>query len=68
MVGSCVAGGRAWQEKRQLQRVVRILLECILVNSAFTLQTTRQRVRQTDTHKLGQNAIGICVGVCLCAV
>ena len=27
---ACMAGGHAWQEKRSLQRVVRILLECIL--------------------------------------
>ena len=31
--GACVAGGHAWQERRPLQRVVRILLECILVCS-----------------------------------
>ena len=43
VVGACVAGGmsdsgvcvvgwgQVWQEKRQLQRAVRILLECILV-------------------------------------
>ena len=30
--GTCVAVGRGWQEKRQLQRAVRILLECILVD------------------------------------
>ena len=29
--GGCVAEGRAWQERRPLQRAVRILLECILV-------------------------------------
>ena len=30
--GMCDAGGRrAWQEKRPLQRAVRILLQCILV-------------------------------------
>ena len=29
--GARSRGGRAWQEKRQLQRAVRILLECILV-------------------------------------
>ena len=29
--GVCMAGG-AWQERRLLQRMVRILLECILVN------------------------------------
>ena len=28
---ACMAGGRAWQERRPLQRTVRILLECILV-------------------------------------
>ena len=30
---ACMAGGEGhpWQEKRQLQRAVRILLECILV-------------------------------------
>ena len=31
LVGVCMAGGHVWQEKRQLQRAVRILLECILV-------------------------------------
>ena len=35
--GKCMAGGVhgrgcAWQERRPLQRTVRILLECILVN------------------------------------
>ena len=29
--GMCGKGGRAWQERRPLQRTVRILLECILV-------------------------------------
>ena len=29
-------GGHAWQERRPLQRAVRILLECILVPSNFT--------------------------------
>ena len=29
--GACVAGGRAWQERRPLQLTVCILLECILV-------------------------------------
>ena len=29
--GVCMSGGHAWQEKWQLQRAVRILLECILV-------------------------------------
>ena len=29
--GACMAEGHAWQEKRQLQWAVRILLECILV-------------------------------------
>ena len=28
--GAFMAGGRAWQERRPLQRAVRILLECIL--------------------------------------
>ena len=27
--------GHAWQERRPLQRTVRILLECILVNLMF---------------------------------
>ena len=32
MAGACVVGGgRAWQERRPLQRTVRILLECIVV-------------------------------------
>ena len=32
--GTCVAGGRhAWQERWQLLRTVRILLECILVEA-----------------------------------
>ena len=26
--GACVAGGHAWQERRPLQRMVRILLKC----------------------------------------
>ena len=30
----CMAGGCAWQEELQLQRAVRILLECILVVTA----------------------------------
>ena len=29
--GACMTGGSAWQERRPLQRTVRILLECILV-------------------------------------
>ena len=28
---ACVVGGHAWQERRPLQRTVRILLECVLV-------------------------------------
>ena len=31
--GACVGAGCAWQERRPLQRAVRILLECILVIS-----------------------------------
>ena len=31
MAGGVHGGGRAWQEKSQLQRTVGILLECILV-------------------------------------
>ena len=31
--GACVVGGRAWQERWSLQRAVRILLECILVEN-----------------------------------
>ena len=36
--GACVVGGRghAWQEKRPLQRVVYIPLECILVFMQFS--------------------------------
>ena len=30
-------GGRAWQERRPLQRTVCILLECILVVAVFSL-------------------------------
>ena len=30
--GACVARGCAWQVRRPLQRTVRILLECILVD------------------------------------
>ena len=29
--GTCVVWGRAWEERWPLQRMVRILLECILV-------------------------------------
>ena len=43
-VGVCLAWGHAWQggkhawqEKRQLQRAVRILLECTLVSNVFAL-------------------------------
>ena len=36
--GCAWQGGRAWQERRPLQRTVRILLECILVKGAFTLR------------------------------
>ena len=31
MAGGCTWWGSAWQERRPLQRTVRILLECILV-------------------------------------
>ena len=45
--GACVAGVRAWQERRPLQRTIRILLECILFlfkwiernNSSFSFFT-----------------------------
>ena len=33
--GACMGGGHVWQEKWQLQRVVRILLECILVTNVI---------------------------------
>ena len=33
--GGMHGGGRAWQEKRPLQWTVRILLECILVETIF---------------------------------
>ena len=33
--GACVAGGCVWQERRPLQRMVRILLECIIVFGFF---------------------------------
>ena len=42
-VGACMAGGgvcgrgHTWQERRPLQRTVRILLECILVKSMCSL-------------------------------
>ena len=32
---ACMVGGHAWQEKRQLQWAIRILLECILVDSMY---------------------------------
>ena len=36
--GACVAGGgHAWQERRPLQRAVRILLECILVGALWEI-------------------------------
>ena len=35
--GACVARGRAWQERRPLQRTVRILLECILVPNDYPI-------------------------------
>ena len=35
--GHAWQGGHVWQEKRQLQRAVRILLECILVLNVSTL-------------------------------
>ena len=31
--GMCGGGGGAWQERRPLQRMVRILLECIIVRT-----------------------------------
>ena len=33
--GACMARGHVWQERRPLQRKVRILLECSLVNGVF---------------------------------
>ena len=33
--GACMAGRRVWQERRPLQRTVRILLQCILFTSNF---------------------------------
>ena len=33
--GMCGRGERAWQERRPLQRTVRILLECILVTTCL---------------------------------
>ena len=36
--GMC-GGGRAWQERRPLQRTVRILLECILVVKQKQMET-----------------------------
>ena len=35
--GVCEAGGHAGQERRPLQRMVRILLECVLVFYKMTL-------------------------------
>ena len=35
--GACVAGGRVSQERRPLQRTVRILLECILVGMMYIM-------------------------------
>ena len=35
--GACMAGGCAWQQRRPLQRTVRILLECILVVNYFIM-------------------------------
>ena len=37
MEGGMHSRGRAWQERRLLQRAVRILLECILVNLILSL-------------------------------
>ena len=39
MAGGCMVGGCAWQERRPLQRTVRILLECILVLQLITPTT-----------------------------
>ena len=39
-------GGRAWLERRPLQRMVRILLECILVGAFF------QELKSTKTERL----------------
>ena len=35
--GVCGEGGCVWQERRPLQRTVRILLECILVRNSLTI-------------------------------
>ena len=41
--GACMVKGRhAWQERRPLQRAVRILLECILVFNIATLRTLKK--------------------------
>ena len=44
--GVCgVVGGAAWQERQPLQRTVRILLECILVNIAVNDFCAKKSVR-----------------------
>ena len=41
---ACVVGGHAWQERRPLQRTVRILLECVLVFVCRYTASGRRRV------------------------
>ena len=46
--GICMAGrGRAWQERRPLQRTARILLECILVFFLCSLSVRSKRITRS---------------------
>ena len=50
--GTCMEGGHVWQERRPLQRTVRILLECILVYHNFRenfLKKPRNREKNSSS-------------------
>ena len=54
--------GHAWQEKRQLQRAVRILLECILVGSVIQILASDVAVRyhpHSCSQEFWQDVFGI---------
>ena len=45
--GMCDGGGCAWQKRRSLQRMVRILLECILI---LVLKSPHNKLSEDETH------------------
>ena len=55
MAGGVCGRGLVWQERRPLQRTVRILLECILVSISIALPPAVQLYEDPDASRSTKN-------------